>query len=168
MNTLTIQETAQGQHLESSFVGRDAAGNKYYLTAAIKSMQGAGLDVSHQPVSGAPVISMSGVIVSKYGSLIHDRAWLSAGQCLDSFNNITRYAGRWNSSELKSVLSIWGAYHLNEMNSHCEHQNSDVAWDAVEPCSVTGYKAGSAWLYAPIPDSVLIELTGLIIKHGRD
>ena len=38
----------------------------------------------------------------------------------------------------------------------------------MQPCSVTGYKAGSAWLYRPIPDATLITLTGLILKHRND
>jgi hypothetical protein len=170
MNTreLSIQDTAQGLALKNNLVGRDTAGNKYHLNVEIKPMQGAGLDVNHQPVTGAPVISISGAIVSKYGSPEYDRGWLSAGQCLDAFSEITQFTNRWSAGELGDILAIWSAYHLNEMNSHCTHQDSDVKWDMVPPCSVTGYKAGSAWLYAPIPDHVLITLTGLIIKHRGD
>jgi hypothetical protein len=162
---LSIQDTAQGLSLKNNLIGRDLAGNKYYLDVEIKPMQGKGLDVNHNPVTGAPVISISGAILSKYGSISYDRGWISAGQCLDAFSDITEFTGRWSAGELNDILAIWSAYHLNELNSHCAHQNSDVKWDAVEPCSVTGYKAGSAWLYAPIPDSVLITLTGLILKH---
>ena len=170
MNTreLSIQDTAQGLSLKNNLVGRDTAGNKYHLNVEIKPMQGAGLDVNHQRVTGAPVISISGAIVSKYGSPEYDRGWLSAGQCLDAFSEITQFTNRWSAGELGDILAIWSAYHLNEMNSHCTHQDSDVKWDMVPPCSVTGYKAGSAWLYAPIPDHVLITLTGLIIKHRGD
>jgi hypothetical protein len=165
---LSIQDTAQGLALKDNLIGRDVDGNKYYLTVEIKPMQGAGLNVNHQPVTGAPVISMSGAIVSKYGSREYDRGWIRAGQCLDAFSEITRFTNRWSAGELGDILAIWSAYHLNELNSHCAHQDSSVKWDAVEPCTVTGYKAGSAWLYAPIPDHVLITLTGLIIKHRRD
>lgn len=165
---LSIQDTAQGLALQGNLIGRDLAGNKYYINVKVKPMQGAGLDINHQPVTGAPVISISGAIVSKYGSLEYDRGWISAGQCLDAFSEITRFTNRWTAKELSEILAIWGAYHLNELNSHCLHQDSSVKWDIVPPCSVTGYKAGSAWLYAPIPDHVLITLTGLIIKHGRD
>jgi hypothetical protein len=160
---LSIQETAQGLALKDNLIGRDVAGNRYYLDVAIKPMQGAGLDINHQPVSGAPVISISGHIVGK-----GCRSWYSAGQCLDAFSEITRFTNRWSAGELADILAIWSAYHLNELNSHCAHQDSDVKWDIVPPCSVTGYKAGSAWLYAPIPNHVLITLTGLIIKHRSD
>lgn len=165
---LSIQDTAQGLSLKDNLIGRDIAGHKYYLNVEIRPMQGAGLDVNHQPVTGAPVISMSGAIISKYGSREYERGWISAGQCLDSFSDITQFTNRWSAGELGDILAIWSAYHLNEMNSHCAHQDSDVEWDAVAPCSVTGYKAGSAWLYAPIPNNVLITLTGLIIKHRGD
>lgn len=165
---LSIQDTAQGLALKDNLIGRDVDGNKYYLTVEIKPMQGAGLDVNHQPVSGAPVISISGAIVSKYGSREYERGWISAGQCLDSFSDITQFTNRWSAAELRDILNIWAAYHLNQLNSHCAHQDSGVKWDTVEPCTVTGYKAGSAWLYAPIPDTVLITLTGLIIKHRGD
>lgn len=165
---LSIQDTAQGLALKDNLIGRDLSGNKYYLNVEIKPMQGAGLDINHQPVTGAPVISISGSIVSKYGSVQYDRGWISAGQCLDAFSDITQFTNRWSAGELGDILAIWSAYHLNELNSHCAHQDSDVKWDAVPPCSVTGYKAGSAWLYAPIPDHVLITLTSLIIKHKSD
>lgn len=115
---LSIQDTAQGLSLKNNLIGRDLAGNKYYLNAEIKPMQGEGLDVNHQPVTGAPVISISGGIVSKYGSLSHDRGWISAGQCLDYFTDIKRFTNRWNAGELADILAIWSAYHLNEMNSH--------------------------------------------------
>jgi hypothetical protein len=160
---LSIQDTAQGLALKDNLIGRDIEGNRYYLNVEIKPMQGAGLDVNHQHVSGAPVISMSGHIVRK-----GCRSWHSAGQCLDSFSDITQFTNRWSAGELSDILAIWAAYHLNELNSHCVHQDSDIEWCAVPPCSVTGYKAGSAWLYAPVPDSVLITLTGLIIKHRGD
>jgi len=168
MSTTTIQETAQGLKLTGNLIGRDIAGNKYYLDLEIKTLQGESLDIFHHPVTGAPVISMSGDIVSKYGSLEHDRGWISSGQNLDEFENIVQFSNRWSARELSSILAIWREYHLNDMNSHCTHQDKAVQWDKVEPCPATGYCAGSAWLYAPIPDSVLIELTGLILKHMKD
>lgn len=168
MSTDTIQINGQGLKLTGNLVGRDSAGNKYYLTAEIKPAKGESVDIFHLPVTGAPVISMSGDIVSKYGSLEHDRGWISAGQNLDSFRNIVQFSNRWSARELSDILAIWREYHLNDMRSHCSHQDKSIKWDSVPPCTVTGYRAGSAWLYAPIPDSVLIELTGLIYKHRRD
>lgn len=168
MSTATIQETAQGLKLTGNLIGRDSAGNKYYLDVEIKPVQGESVDIFHRPVTGAPVISMSGAIVSKYGSREFDRGWISAGQNLESFTNITQFSNRWSARELSSILAIWREYHLNEMKTHCTHQDKAVQWDKVPACPDTGYRAGSAWLYAPIPDSVLIELTGLILKHTRD
>jgi len=165
---LSIQDTAQGRSLKENLIGRDDRGNKYYLSVEIKPVQREAHDIDHKLVSGVPVISMSGTILSKYGSITNGRGWSQAGQCLDSFENITQFTNRWSLLELQDIIAIWRGYHLNDMQTHCTHQDKSIKWDAVEPCTITGYRAGSAWLYSPIPDSVLIELTGLMIKHGRD
>lgn len=165
---LSIQDTAQGLSLTHNLIGRDEQGRKYYLTVEIKPVQRETYDIEHKLVSGVPVITMSGTILSKYGSITSDRGRIQGGQCLDSFDNITHYANRWSLKELQDVIAIWRGYHLNDMNTHCAHQDLATKWDTVEPCKVTGYRAGSAWLYSPVPDSVLIELTGVILKHRSD
>lgn len=165
---LSIQDTAQGLGLADNLIGRDERGNKYYLSVKIQPVQCEKHDIEHKLISGVPVISMTGTILSKYGSIINGRGWRQAGQCLDSFDNITQFTNRWSLEELQDIIVIWRGYHLNDMQTHCSHQNRAVKWDTVEPCTITGYRAGSAWLYSPIPDSVLIELTGLIIKHRSD
>jgi len=165
---LSIQDTAQGLGLTHNLIGRDDRGHKYYLTLDIKPVQRETHNTEHEIVTGVPVITMSGTVLSKYGSITSDRGWIQGGQCLDSFKNITQYANRWSAQELESVLTIWRGYHLNDMKTHCIHQDQAIEWHTVEPCSVTGYRAGTAWLYSPVPDSVLIELTGLIIKHRSD
>lgn len=169
MTTATIQDTAQGLSLRDNLIGRDIAGNKYYISVEIKPVQGnPAQDIYHQPITGAPVLSISGVIISKYGSLVHDRGWISAGQCLDDFKQIRQFANRWSVLDLMDILAIWRGYHLNHLTPHCAHQDKAIKWDSVPPCTVTGYRAGSAWLYSPLPDSVLITLTGLILKHKSD
>lgn len=167
-DTLSIQDTAQGLILEDNLIGRDDRGHKYYLNVEVKPVQGEAHDVNHKLVSNVPVISMTGTILSKYGSIANERGWIQGGQCLDSFDNITQFTNRWSLLELQDIITIWRGYHLNDMRTHCIHQDRAIKWDTVEPCNVTGYRAGSAWLYSPIPDNVLIELTGLIIKHRRD
>ena len=165
---LSIQDTSQGLSLTHNLIGRDDQGRKYYLTVAIQPVQRDAHNISHELITGVPVITMSGTILSKYGSITNDRGWIQGGQCLDSFNNITQYANRWSLQELQDIVAIWRGYHLNDMQTHCTHQDRAIKWDKVEPCKVTGYRAGSAWLYSPVPDSVLIELTGIILKHKRD
>jgi len=167
-DTLSIQDTAQGLGLSDNLIGRDDRGHKYYLNLEIKPVQRETHDIDHKLVSNVPVISMSGTILSKYGSITSDRGWISAGQCLDSFDNITQFTNRWSLAELQDTIAIWRGYHLNDMQTHCAHQDRAIKWDTVEPCALTGYRAGSAWLYSPVPDSVLVELTGIILKHKRD
>jgi hypothetical protein len=142
---LSIQETAQGRSLKENLIGRDDRGNKYYLSVEIKPVQRETHDIEHKLVSGVPVISMSGTILSKYGSITNGRGWMQGGQCLDSFENITQFTNRWSLQELQDIIAIWRGYHLNDMQTHCTHQDKSVKWDAVEPCTITGYRAGSAW-----------------------
>ena len=89
-DTLSIQDTAQGLSLTDNLIGRDDRGNKYYLSVEIKPVQREAQDINHKLVSDVPVISMTGTILSKYGSITNDRGWIQAGQCLGSFDNITQ------------------------------------------------------------------------------
>ena len=164
MTTATIQRNAQGLALESNLIGRDKYGERYYLNAEIKGTTHPAQTINHETTEpGAPLITMSGDIVGKGCRSPH-----SCGQNLEQFSNITEFSNRWSAGELSEILTIWRTYHLNDLNSHCAHQDRAIKWDAVQPCSVTGYSAGSAWLYLPIPDPVLITLTGLILKHRND
>lgn len=49
-----------------------------------------------------------------------------------------------------AVAAAWDRWHLNDMRSHCAHQDRAIPWDAVPPCEETGYRAGSAWLVEPL------------------
>jgi hypothetical protein len=53
------------------------------------------------------------------------------------------------------IRDLWQRWHLNDMRSHCDHQNRDIAWDKVSPCDETGYRAGTAWLHEVVPADVL-------------
>ena len=92
---LSIQDTAQGLSLADNLIGRDDQGRKYYLNVEVKPVQREAHDINHKLVTGVPVISMSGTILNKYGSITNDRGWIQAGQCLDSFENITQFTNRW-------------------------------------------------------------------------
>ena len=164
MSEKTIQQEAQGLALNDNLVGRDKYGERYYLNAEIKGTTHPAQTINHETLEpGAALITMSGHIIAK-----GCRSWHSGGQNLDQFEAITEFSNRWSAGELSEILAIWRAYHLNDLTSHCAHQDRAIKWDAVQPCSVTGYKAGSAWLYRPIPDATLITLTGLILKHRND
>lgn len=48
------------------------------------------------------------------------------------------------------VVAAWDRWHLNDVRSHCAHQDSALPWDVVPPCEETGYRAGTAWLVEPL------------------
>lgn len=49
-----------------------------------------------------------------------------------------------------AVAAAWDRWHLNDMRSHCAHQDRAIPWDSVPPCEETGYRAGTAWLVEPL------------------
>jgi len=62
-------------------------------------------------------------------------------------------------------------WHLNGMSAACAHQ--EVVWEdsdygrrpsltLTQPCPVTGYRYGSAWLVRVLPEGFLAELDGLL------
>lgn len=48
------------------------------------------------------------------------------------------------------LVTAWDRWHLNDMRSHCAHQDRAIPWDKVPPCPETGYRASSAWLLEPL------------------
>lgn len=51
------------------------------------------------------------------------------------------------------ILRLWKNYHLNGMDTGCEHQKKGTP--VGEVCPVCGYRYGSAWLYREIPEKDL-------------
>lgn len=70
--------------------------------------------------------------------------------------NSGRYADGWDESKVRALIDL-GPWHLNGMTAGCAHQtpvldsNGRPDLDATEPCPVTGYKYGHAWLVTPLP-----------------
>lgn len=81
----------------------------------------------------------------------------------DDHENIT-YNAPWNAQMEHKFLAIWKRWHLNDMNSACEHQR-ELGWEYKEHhdpktfkgenCPVCGYSIGSAWLKEEVPEDVL-------------
>lgn len=55
------------------------------------------------------------------------------------------------------VFAAWERWHLNDMRSHCVHQDASQPWDTVPPCPETGYRCGSSWLVEPLTVAGAIE-----------
>ena len=97
---------------------------------------------------------------------------LLAGQCLDRL--VPHFIG---DETFMKVYRFWKAYHLNDMKAGTPKQEAaveeylkDHVYDYGEVCDYlesiglledNGYRYGTAWLYAPIPESDLEEIKKL-------
>ena len=122
-------------------------------------------------------LSISGVI----GPMTNGNARGSCGQYIMCFreyddrghmalSDITP-APRWDADMIRRFFDAWDAWHLNDMRANCEHQTG-AEWDASrkitveggilsKPCTVCGYKYGSAWRREDVPADVLEFLRSL-------
>lgn len=83
---------------------------------------------------------------------------------------VKTYAPGWNAALVSKFRAIWAEWHLNDMQSACEHQR-ELGWTYKEhshpvtfqgePCPVCGYKIGSRWLKKEVPADVLEFLASL-------
>lgn len=76
----------------------------------------------------------------------------------------------WDADKLAQLADLGDRWHLNSLKAGCSHQTvvyeeSDYgtrpSLELTEPCPVTGYKYGHAWLVEPLPAdfvSTLLEL----------
>lgn len=84
---------------------------------------------------------------------------------------------RWEA--VRAVERLWAGWHLNNLRAACAHQvvpevPADVSaldrtgWllDNTPPCPLTGYRYGTAWLFAPLDDQALADLA-LIFNQPR-
>lgn len=114
-----------------------------------------------------------------------------------SLDDITPATG-WDRAMIKTLLDIWDKWHLNDMQSACEHQRA-LGWTYEDHrgmyvekhkkhprylideydngedhdlyiifdefkghlCPVCGYSIGSAWLFEPVPDDVITQLSNM-------
>jgi hypothetical protein len=150
------------------FLGRNKYGEKYYLSVELRERTN-GVSVNHQVIESYQELSFTGTLIGKYGSIINYRGWVSGGQNYERLLEITEPAKGFSRANIRRLYAIWREYHLNDMQSHCEHQDKAIKWDIVEPCPITGYRAGSAWLVQELPDSIISEvyaLTGKMLSNA--
>lgn len=76
-------------------------------------------------------------------------------------------------AQLDRLTEVWERWHLNDMRAGCEHQR-ELGWKATrtgdpddkvgKPCPTCGYRYGSAWLFEPVPVSVIEEVYRLTTR----
>lgn len=126
--------------------------------------QGPGFDVEHNHVPHRTEFSASGSIWYRRNSPdCH-----TAGQMLYVLKD-PDYGPipPWTRRDLASVHKLWLQWHLNAMTAGCAHMTLPPSKDYAARnhllCEAgTGYQYGRAWLYKPIPDDAMAEMTRLM------
>lgn len=100
----------------------------------------------------------------------------SLGASRDPFRDVITPAPGWDLDELEILADLGDRWHLNAMKAGCRHQT--VVWEEgrygqrqpslhlTEPCPVTGYRYGTAWLCEPLPPHILDYF--LALAEGTD
>ena len=143
-------------------LGTNDDGEKFYLELEYENKSRTCLNISHEPITYYTRISFRGALVSKYGSLAYDRGIRSLGQNRDELLKITNPANGHTLKSIREIHALWVKYHLNDMESHCIHQDQAIKWDEVDPCLITGYKAGSNWLVNEISGQELDRIVATV------
>jgi len=153
--------------VKNILVGKNVEDEKFFLNFSYEQENRETLNIKHERINNYTKISFSGTLVSKYGSAVHDRGIRSFGQNMRELLRITHPAKGYTLASIKEIYDLWERYHLNDLNSHCEHQDKAVKWDEVAPCPVTGYKAGSNWLVQEITREELDSIFSKVVKQNK-
>jgi len=153
--------------IKNTLIGRTANGEKYYLTVELKDHTNTMQTVEHESVTGYRSMSFTGTLISKYGSIVYERGYLSGGQNYGYLLEITEPAKGFTLASIKRLYELWQELHLNDLQSHCSHQDKAIKWDIVEPCPITGYRAGSAWLLNPLNSELVNEAFSLVLRNDK-
>ena len=85
---------------------------------------------------------------------------VSGGATVEPLTQLISYAPGWDEEKVSALLSL-APYHLSAMQAGCAHQevvyerDGRPSLDETEPCPLTGYKYGHAWLVEELPDGFL-------------
>lgn len=152
--------------ITNTLLGHTANGDKYYLTIELRHHNNTVETIRHDEMIGYKTLSFTGSLISKYGSIVYDRGIRSLGQNYGDLLDITKPAEGFTRADVERIYELWQELHLNDMQSHCAHQDRAIKWDTVDPCSVTGYRAGSAWLLNPLSEDLINETFALITRSS--
>lgn len=144
------------------YVGATADGTRVYVDATVRTdVDREFQTVDHETVKGGQRLSLTGETV------------YSAGQIIEDVRAIVKPRKGLTAADIEELVSIWEEYHLNDMQALCSHQTMQwedstygrrMALDAIGACPVSGYRPGSAWLFKPVPESVLERVRDILTK----
>jgi hypothetical protein len=153
--------------------GRLANGDRIYLLVRLSHpdgprwTEGPRQTVNHRFIDDPVRLSITGLAVGKHRQLANAH---SAGQIVDDFAELVDAGSLepWLKSDGEWLLGVWRDWHLNDMQPGCAHQTvvyeqapyggERASLTLTQPCPITGYKYGTAWLVKPLPDELISQL----------
>jgi hypothetical protein len=145
--------------MNKKLIGKNDQGDRFYLTLEIKNNEREATTINHQKVFSYQTLSICGEVIEYRKQNANN-----FGQICERLSEITQPAKGFTLKDIAKIKEIWERWHLNDLQSHCAHQDKAIKWDQVDPCFLTGYKAGSAWLLNELPQEIINEIKSLFYE----
>lgn len=151
--------------------------SRVYLDVELREVDGTWRTTNHEPIYGYTELNICGTEYYANGGPSCDGRIHSIGQNIAALDEINDLAGAELSLfQLRWLRQVWQRSHLNGMNAGCAHQTVEYETDRygrrvpsltdTDPCPVTGYQYGTAWLVKELPAALITELVETL-KLGR-
>jgi len=145
--------------MKKMFIGKNDQKDRFYLTLEIRDNKREATTINHQKVLGYKTLSICGEFVE-----YRKKNASNFGQIGDRLSEITQPSKGFTLKDIARIGQIWNEWHLNDLQSHCSHQDKAIKWDQVAPCSLVGYRAGSAWLLKELPQEIINEIKSYFLE----
>ena len=139
--------------MQKKSIGKNDQGDRFYLTLEIKNNEREAITIEHKKVFSYQTLSICGEVVE-----YRKQNASNFGQICERLSEITQPSKGFTLKDVAKIKEIWEKWHLNDLQSHCAHQDKAIKWDQVDPCPLNGYKAGSAWLLSELPQEIVNEI----------
>jgi hypothetical protein len=139
--------------MQKKLIGKNDQGDRFYLTLEIKNNEREAITINHQKIFSYQTLSICGEVVE-----YRKQNASNFGQICERLSEITQPSKGFTLKDVAKIKEIWEKWHLNDLQSHCAHQDKAIKWDQVDPCPLNGYKAGSAWLLSELPQEIINEI----------
>lgn len=112
----------------TAYLGRTREGDRVFAELSITREDKPVSTIEHGTANGTVRLSASGFTIPK-GRRYAD----SAGQMLDVLDGgLVKDRSEWSASDVRSLLTLWRHWHLNDMRAGCAHMTlpEDESYDA--------------------------------------
>jgi hypothetical protein len=144
------------------YIGETSDKERLYLDVRVRQDHGTWQTVEHDTVTTREELSI-------IGNLRVGRHDVGGGQCIDRMWSVLgagKLARGADPADVRLIADVWERWHLNAMRPGCAHvevpegtKSTSDRLDNTPPCPRSGYRWGSAWLYEPLPDGLVDELS---------